>query len=155
MRTRREFLLGCSGALAGAVLVPANITVGSEVLNPGFTSLDQINYSLLAEQVKTRFLVRLPAGPAVELILIEAPLASPVRTSQESQAGPMNESFSLIFSGPQDNLLESRLHFFEHARLGRFEMHVGPIGRAVAGCVYYEAVVNRPAPVGASPSTDF
>jgi hypothetical protein len=148
MRTRREFLLNCSSALAGAVLIPTSLVGGAEVSPSGFTSLSQISYSLLASQVRTLFRVRHSPGRTVELTLIEAVFAAlaPAGTLGEPH-GASNEGFSLIFSGPQETLLEPRTYLFEHTRLGWFEMYIGPIGRPDIGGVYYEAVVSRPAPV--------
>jgi hypothetical protein len=149
MRTRREFLVNCSSALAGGVLVPISVVRGTEVSAGDFISLSQISYSILASQVRTLFRVRHAPGRTVELTLIEAPLAPPAPpgTLGVPHAGASNERFSLIFSGPQETLLEPRTYRFEHTCVGRFEMYIGQIGPSDAGGVYYEAVVNRPAPV--------
>lgn len=149
MKTRREFLVNCSASAAGLVLAGAGFCGMPRLSTSGFTSLAQISYRLLAGQVNTPFRLRLPSGRSVSLLLIEAPLApelSNTAKSAELLGSETNESFSLIFSGAQENLVEAGIHCLEHGQLGLFEMYLGRIDRPRCGRVLYEAVFNRPAP---------
>ncbi len=129
-------------------LVPAGVAAYAGFPPGGFTSLAQVSYAVLARQIHTPFLVESSPGRRVKLTLIEAPLAPqlPAGTRNPIPGDSNHERFSLIFRGPQAGMIEARIHRFEHAWLGRFDLYVGRIGRSDAGGVYYEAVFNRPAP---------
>jgi hypothetical protein len=140
MSTRRRFLLECSTAVAGLALMPACAMAGTGAWAPG-----PMSYAGLARQINTVFRVR-QAGGEVRLTLLRAALAppTPVRPGRRPPGDAGNEKFSLIFSGPKETRLESAIHRFEHDELGRFEMHLGPVGAPKADGVRYEAVFNQP-----------
>ena len=119
----------------------------------GFQSLDQISYPALAGQINTLFRVRLCAGRTVDLKLLKAPLAppTPVMVGRCLPGDSGNEKFSLIFSGPSDELIEPAIYRFEQAQLGQFDMYIGPIGTPTMDCVRYETVFNRPAVAADAP----
>ncbi|SPE55243.1 exported hypothetical protein [Verrucomicrobia bacterium] len=152
MTPRRRFLFDCSAAAAGLALSPLTSAGLPAVLRGSSRSLEQMSYSELARQVNTRFRVRLSPSRSVEIKLVRAPLAPPVRPGPGGRLPPDagNERFSLIFSGPTKALLDSVIHQFEHAELGRFEMFIGLIGPRDADPVHYEAVFNRPPPRGSA-----
>ena len=113
-----------------------------------FRSLTRISYSHLAAQIHTQFRVYAPSGRVVELRLLKAPLTapSPVVPGRRPPADAGNEKFSLVFSGPQDDLLPEAIHPFEHDELGRFDMYIGLIGPRNLERVRYQSVFNRPVP---------
>jgi hypothetical protein len=104
---------------------------------------EQLTYSTFAGLEKAKFRVRLDETSQVELELVEALLARPrgeAATAGTTQAG--QESFSLLFHGPDDRLLPQRNYAFEQAEIGSFELFIVPVGRA-AGAIQYQAVFNR------------
>ena len=147
MSTRRQFLFDCSTAVGSLALVPMSSVKPSTSADGRVPSPRQIGYTALAGQINTLFRVRLSPGQLVELKLLKAPLA-PARTSlpgRRSAGEAGHARFSLIFSGPKEALLASAIHRFEHDRLGRFEMHIGPIGSPDLAGARYEAVFNQSA----------
>ncbi len=144
MKTRRTFLSDCTLSLAALALVPASSISVSAMAGAG--SATRLNHAVLSQQVHTLFKVRLDSGQVVNLTLLKAPLVMPPRTAVgRKPPGDVNhEKFSLIFSGPKDGLLASAIHQIEHPELGRFEMHLGPIGMPGADGLRYEAVFNQP-----------
>jgi hypothetical protein len=151
VNTRRSFLIDCSVTMAALTLVPAGSASVTGFLDAGHRSLGQITYAALASQVNTVFRVRLSSARTVALELLKAPVALPthVRPGRRAFGDAGNEKFSLVFSGPEDEWIESGTHHFEHSHLGGFEMFISPVGRRDIERVRYEAVFNRP-PNGAS-----
>jgi len=149
MKSRRKFIFDCSVVVAALAVAPVSSFSCFANVGARYTSLEQMDYAMLAGQVNTRFCVRLPSGEWVELKLLKAPLAppTPVVPGHRLPGDAGNEKFSLIFSGPKAVLLPSAIHQFEHPQLGRFEMYVGEIGLREGESVRYESVFNRPAPV--------
>jgi hypothetical protein len=145
--TRRKFLFGCSTAVGALTLTPLSSLGMSARPGVGFQSLDQISYPALAGQINTLFRVRLCAGRTVDFKLLKAPLAPRTRVTlgRRLPGDVGNEKFSLIFSGPKDELIEPAIYRFEHEQLGRFDMYIGQIGTRAMDCVRYETVFNRPA----------
>lgn len=145
MRTRREFLLNGSIALAGFALVPASSIGGPAGSEPKLRSLDQISYAALAAQTGTAFLVRLAASASVKLRLLEAPLAAPAAALESPPpADARYERFSLIFAGPSGRPIPCGLHWLAHEGLGEFEMCINRVGSSDTRSLRYEAVFNRP-----------
>ena len=153
MITRRNFLFGCSTAVGALTLAPFSSIGTSARPGAGFQSLDQISYPLLAGQINTLFRIRLSSGRTVDFKLLKAPLApsTPVRPGRRLPGDAGNEKFSLIFSGPKDELVEPAIYRFEHEQLGRFDMYIGQIGTRDRDCVRYETVFNRPAVAAGAP----
>ena len=140
MATRRRFIRNCSALAASAAFLPASVLA---VRTGRSVSLEDIAFGTLAAQVHSRFLLRDTNGDSQSLKLIEAKLAS----GGGSVAGDQGiERFSLLFQGDAANPLGQNTYSFEHARLGRFEMFIVPIGREDRNHCHYEAVFNRPPP---------
>jgi hypothetical protein len=146
MSTRRKFLIHCSTAVAVAVFAPIGAT---GMLCPSRWSTfaaDNLSHADFAGQIDTDFRVHLGLLRGATLKLVRSPLAPPYRQSSGRRSALADsERFSLIFSGPRNELLPDGIHRFEHSRLGRLEMFVAQIGRGDAEQVRYEAVFNRPA----------
>jgi hypothetical protein len=146
MITRRSFLFGCSATATMFALAPMSSLSYPTVAGEGFQGLDQMSYAVLAAQINTPFRVYLAPGRVVELQLIKAPVAPslPARQRCHFRGDAGYEKFSLIFRGSKAELIESAIHRFEHAQLGRFEMYIGRVGTENRDRVRYESVFNRP-----------
>ena len=152
MNSRRKFIFDCSAVVAALTVAPVGSFSRAAGLGARHTSLDQMDYSMLAGQVNTLFFVRLASGQRVGLKLLKAPLGqpTPVRLGKPLPGDAGFEKFSLIFSGPKDAMLASAIHRFEHEQLGRFEMFIGQVGQPHPNDVRYEAGFNRPPPAAVS-----
>lgn len=148
MSSRRQFIFDCSAVLAALAVAPISVFSRTAASGGKFQSLEQMSYPVLAGQVNTIFRVRVSPRRVVELKLLKAPLArpTPVIPGRPLPGDAGYEKFSLIFSGPKNELLASAIHCFEHDELGQFEMFIGQIGTPEADGVRYEAGFNRPAP---------
>ena len=142
---RRTFIFNCATALMAWTLAPVTAIHAS---GGTFRSLDDLSYPMLAGQVNTQFRIRLASGQTLRLKLLKALLARPTPAvpGRRPPGDVGNEKFSLIFSGPKDQLIEPAIHQFEHGELGRFKMYVGQIGTRDPHAVRYETVFNRPPP---------
>ena len=133
--------------MAGLALVPLHSVGQLAQPREAFQSHAKLSYSSLASEVNTLFRVRLSPGQDVELKLLKARVAppTPARPGRRPPGDAGNEKFSLIFCGPNEALLASAIHQFEHQHLGTFEMYIGRIGIPDTDGVRYEAVFNQPA----------
>ena len=95
--------------------------------------------------VNTAFRVSVDSR-TIELRLVGAKPTAPSRSASMNSEDASNEKFSLLFSGPAGEPLSQDTHNFEHLRIGRFQMFIGPVGPREPGHRYYEAVFNRPVP---------
>ncbi|MGC9940670.1 MAG: hypothetical protein ABSE48_02480 [Verrucomicrobiota bacterium] len=145
MITRRRFFFDCSTALSMWAFFPVNTGQAAGTPALRFQSLDLIGYQALAAQVNTLFRVGVSPERMVELQLLKARLAEPALVRFRRSADTGIEKFSLIFSGPADDILAAAIHRFEHDKLGRFDMYIGQVGTNGADSVRYESVFNRPA----------
>ena len=89
--------------------------------------------SLFAENLHTKFLVRVDEDRTVELELTQI---------TESNSAPNYEQYALVFRGPADVYLPQQIHPLEHQRLGTMSVFLVPIGRDEHG-FEYEAIFNR------------
>lgn len=111
-------------------------------------SLDDVCLATFAGQLHTTFRVTdAPAG-RMELKLIEASLTKTSSRQQVHAPDALYEKFSLIFSGPKAPLLEQRTYRFEQPQIGWFAMFIVPIVTKATDQQHYQAVFNRPVPIG-------
>ena len=152
MNSRRKFIFDCSTAVAAFSLLPMNSFSMPAISGGSCQSLGQMSYPVLAAQINTQFRVRSSSGRIVKLTLFKAPLApqTPITPGKCLPGDAGCEKFSLIFSGPKNELIESAIHQFEHHQLGRFEMFIGQIGTQDIESVRYEAVFNQRVPLAPS-----
>jgi hypothetical protein len=143
--TRRIFIFKCAGAVVVLGLAPLTAIYVSAGVSRNFRSVVDLSYPMLAGQINTQFRVHLASGQTICLKLLKAPLArpAPALPARRPPGDAGNEKFSLIFSGPTNQLLEPAIHQFEHGDLGRFEMYIGQIGTRDPDAVRYETVFNR------------
>ena len=102
--------------------------------------LNQLTLENFVALLQTKFRVYLDATSFVELELTSAKEMNPRDISKP--AAPFQESFSLIFNGPKDRLLQQSIYLFEHDAAGRFDLFIVPVGQA-NGSFQYQAVFNR------------
>ena len=88
---------------------------------------------LFAENLNTKFSVRVDANKTVELELTEM---------TESNSVPNYEQFALAFRGPADVYLPQQIYSLVHQRLGTMSIFLVPVGRDERG-FEYEAIFNR------------
>jgi hypothetical protein len=146
LKTRRQFISECALSLTALSLVPAGSFASAATTSAG--SAVRLNHAGFSQQVNTVFKIRLADGKTANLTLLKAPVAPPCRMSGNKPPLDLNhEKFSLVFSGPTDVAIDSAIHQLEHEKLGRLEMHLGPIGTPGADGLRYEAVFNQPATI--------
>lgn len=86
-----------------------------------------------APHVNSTFTITAQSGERAEVVLVEV-------TGKEDA---YTESFSLMFKGEKPNVLAQDMHTVTHAKLGSFDMFLGPVHTGKTDAVYYEAVFNR------------
>ncbi len=146
MTPRRGFITNCSTFMAAIALAPAG-AIGKPFLSPmQDISLSDVSYATLAKRVNGTFRVSAKNTQMVELELVEANLGAQNRRT--AKGGPAvdagYEKFSLIFRGPDNQLLTQNMYTFEHDNIGRFELFIVPVVSRDVSRRYYQAVFNRP-----------
>ena len=106
------------------------------------TTIDQFKLETFAPLVGSKFRVYTEAAGFIELELVEATEFRGHGSKPAPGTGLMQESFSVIFGGPDNRLLPQGMYAFEHEGLGRFELFIVPVGRK-PGVFQYQAVFNR------------
>jgi len=127
--TRRSLLR--SGALAAA----ATLAGGAWRTAPAAAAAGHLRRSAYDGLVGQRFAA---AGAELRLVSV-TDLAG--AAGDKSLVGS-EDAFALMFSAPLDAALGSGIHTVRHARLGRFELFVAPVGQPGADH-RYEAVIDR------------
>jgi hypothetical protein len=97
--------------------------------------LETFTVETFATRIREPFHVRLDDGSYVQLALASATAAP----TWPSEAPRTRRSFSLVFYGPPHPVLPQRIHRFEHATLGSFDLFIVPIG-PLGDAMQYEAV---------------
>ena len=105
-------------------------------------ALNKLNFQTFASQLDTVFHVTCEDGSTVPLIL-KAATRREARKSEGPEAKGY-ERFSLIFAGPWDQVLEQRIHSFQHPRIGHFEIFIVPVISRDSSAAHYECIFNRP-----------
>jgi hypothetical protein len=103
---------------------------------------EQLTYATFAGLEKAKFRVPLDETHGIELELVEVLLVRPRGEASTGASEAGQESFSLLFHGPDNRLLPQRMHVFEQEKIGSFELFIVPVGR-VAGAIQYQAIFNR------------
>jgi hypothetical protein len=100
---------------------------------------EQLTLEAFSPWLKTKF--RVFPGPAgfLELELVEV---ASTGQAKPAAGGLAQEVFSLVFHGPDSQLLPQRIYSFEHDQMGRFELFIVPIGQK-PGFIQYQALFNR------------
>lgn len=140
---RRAFFgwFGLGGAAAAvAASLPATTAKGvtNLIFNRGQLMLNEVTHAAFAEFVGDPFRFELAAGHFVEATLSEATLLT---NAQAARTDGRRAPFSLIFRVPASQTLAQRIYTLEHAKLGRLEIFLVPVGRE-AGNLVLEAIFN-------------
>ena len=139
MATRRKFIRDCSALAASTAFLPASVTAAPRRWRE--VPLEEVSFGTFAPQVNTRFVLHDARGITQALELVAAEPAAPGADSFGGETG--GERFSLFFRGDAARPLRQNTYWFEHARIGRFQMFIVPIGCEDRSHCYYEAVFNR------------
>jgi hypothetical protein len=148
--SRRNFIqLGAVTAIsAGAALdlsasasdkSPANMM--DQLARARAREESRLSYSAFAACLNSKFtLMTEDAGKlAVELVEVADHLKSSKLTGARKG---VKENFSLAFKVPVQEKLVQNTYQFEHERLGKFDLFIGPVKSGKHGYIY-EAVINR------------
>jgi len=101
--------------------------------------LDKVSVSVFVECLGSAFRIHPESGHPLEVELIEVtPLGS---HCDVSSAVAQRDAFSIVFRGPAEPVLPQQIYALEHAKLGRFELFLVPLGPDSRG-MRYEAVFN-------------
>lgn len=144
MSTRREFLLGCSAVSASVGLVPLSLK-GSLLAE---ADLGAISLSTWEDLIRTEFTLDegIHSGRRLILESVERPrgsLQGIAPTSNDGRGGEW-ESFSLLFrSVGLEAGLSQNTYAFRHARLGKLQIFIVPVGEPAPQGRLHEAVFNR------------
>ena len=103
---------------------------------------DQLTLETFSPCVQTKFRVVLDQNSFIELELADAKALTSPGQGQTPAIGPVQESFSLVFHGPDNRFLPQHIYTFEHDRVGRFDLFIVPIGQK-PGFFEYQAIFNR------------
>lgn len=96
-------------------------------------TLDDLNSRIFAECLHTPFQIDIPGAEPLTVELVEV---------EEKNYSPQFEQFSIVFRGPRQAYLQQAMYPLEHAKLGRLELFLVPIGPDEQG-MCYQAVFNR------------
>ena len=96
--------------------------------------LENLKQEDFSSHLNSKFLVNREPEGTVEVELVEV---------KDLGSTPRQEQFSIVFRGPQDQLLQQGIYRFEHQEMGAFELFIVPFKRVQDGFLY-EAVFNRP-----------
>jgi hypothetical protein len=103
---------------------------------------DQLKLETFSPWLKSKFRVTLDSANFLEVELAEANALTYPGQPQSGAKGPMQDSFTLVFHGPDNRFLPQRMYPFEHDQIGRFELFIVPIGKK-PGFIQYQAIFNR------------
>ncbi|MEA2301268.1 MAG: hypothetical protein QOE44_1803 [Solirubrobacteraceae bacterium] len=92
--------------------------------------LETFSIETFAPLADDAFVVRLEAGPPLELRLVE------VESIGAADATSGRVPFSIVFRGPAGPILPQRIHSLEHPRLGAFDLFIVPLQPDAAGSRY-------------------
>ena len=94
---------------------------------------DSLTQEAFAQNLHTMFRVSADDTNQVELELAEV---------SELKQQKAHDQFAIVFRGPLNAFMDQGVRFFNHDKLGRFELFIVPIRQDGDG-FYYEAVFNR------------
>jgi len=134
--SRREFLKrGTLGALAAGV--PLSLTEKVSARGTTTSTTAVLNMAAFKSQLGTSFTIN------DEVAKVKVKLVDVTSFGSRKQTAAGKEGFSLLFRGPQDNLLKQNTYLIEHAQLGMLSFLIVPVGTRDTRSPYYEAIINR------------
>ena len=136
--SRATFLqMGAAGAVTVVGLTTGGRAVRALSAMTGSSQPAPLSRSAFAPHVGSVFRVR-PAAAGASAV--------PVRLTDLADIGQKrghDQAFSLLFTAARSSApMAGGVHVFEHPRMGRFQLDIGPVGRG-ARIRDYEAIINR------------
>ncbi len=101
--------------------------------------LDEVTVSVFQACLGNAFRIYEGSGGTVDTTLITATSHGSRHAGDGSSA--QRDAFSIVFRGPATPVLPQRIYTLEHAKLGRFDVFLVPIGPDAEG-MCYEAIFN-------------
>src|SRR5256885_1176645 len=92
--------------------------------------LSEVTYETFATELGSPFQLDYGADAPLVLKLVE------VTAGKQASVGFRRTPFSLLFRGPRQPVLPQRTYPLEHARLGRLEIFIVPLGPEGEGMQY-------------------
>lgn len=126
---------GTMAALATSLPAATASALTQRILNQSQLMLNEVTQAEFAECIGDSFQLEIAPGQIVSATLGEATLL------RHTQGTERRAPFSLLFQVPSAGALLQRIYALEHARLGRLEIFLVPIGRE-NGQLVLEAVFN-------------
>jgi hypothetical protein len=102
---------------------------------------DYLRAGTFSTQLNSPFRINLSPITAIEIELVEVTEKGGA-DSQRPSAAARQESFSVVFRGPHDKLLQQGMYQMQHNQLGALTLFLVPVGQDHEG-LYYEAIFNR------------
>lgn len=134
--SRREFLKrGTLGALAAGVPLRLSQKVSARGVAGSTAAL--LNMAAFKSQLGTSFMINHEAAK------VKVKLVDVTNLASRKQTAAGKEGFSLLFRGPQENILKQNTYLIEHAQLGMLSFLIVPVGTRDTRSPYYEAIINR------------
>lgn len=133
---------------AAAAITPTAVFASSPSSQP--SSIDDLGLAGFAALLNTTFLALPDSDRAVPMTLVEAlPHRARIHGPDAS-----HDRFSLLFRGTKSQALTQDTYWFDHPKLGRFQMFIARVGRTDQEHSIYEAVFSRPV-AGASDRAEY
>jgi len=134
--SRREFLKrGTLGALAAGV--PLGLSQKASARGAAGSTAALLNMAAFKSQLGTSFTINHEAAK------VKVKLVDVTNLASRKQTAAGKEGFSLLFRGPQENILKQNTYLIEHAQLGMLSFLIVPVGTRDTRSPYYEAIINR------------
>jgi len=141
--SRRELIKGAGVVVAGGTLwALSNHSVLSTLTRQTLPAA--LVRSTFLRRLGETFQVQLESAGALAVRLVEVrDLRSGDARGAKAQAAAHEEnSFSILFQGANERLLEQGTYRFEHRQIGRFPLFIVPMAQE-AGIQCYEAIFNH------------
>jgi hypothetical protein len=123
------------GALVAGVPLTLSQTVSGSVTATPKSAV--LNMAAFKSQLGTTFSINNDAAK------VKVKLVDVANFASRKQVAAGKEGFSLLFRGPQDNVLQQNTYLIEHAELGMLSFLIVPVGTRDTRSPYYEAIINR------------
>ena len=94
---------------------------------------EELKKSKFDPHVKEKFEVQAESAGKVEMELVE------VKEHNRENL----ESFSLLFKGPKDRLVDQKRYKVKHAEMGELDLFLVPVVHEKQDAIYYEAAFTR------------
>ncbi len=96
-----------------------------------------------AARVGQQFMVSAGGAPvSLKLIKVLDGVARIYRSPKKIEAGREDACFQLVFTGPRNRVLREGTYPFQHSKLGKFSLFIGP-GLVSTDGQHYTAIINR------------